>query len=184
MFVRAQCPNPQCGKRYKVDAVQVGRTTVCKECGLQFTVSAVMGETVAAPDASGTAQGAPQGGPEAVPKKLGRFEIRSRLGAGAFGAVYRAYDPVLEREVAVKVPRAAVLENPQVRARFLREPKAAAQLRHPHIVPVYDAGSDGQHYYIASAYIEGQTLEALIADARPGLRRAAELVRDLAEALD
>ena len=119
-----------------------------------------------------------------VPKKIGRFEIRSRLGSGAFGTVYRAYDPVLDREVALKVPRAAVLESLKARARFLREPKAAAQLRHPNIVPVFDAGSDGEHYYIASAYIEGRTLEEVIDAERPDFRRAAEIVRDLADALD
>jgi tRNA A-37 threonylcarbamoyl transferase component Bud32 len=118
-----------------------------------------------------------------VPQKLGRFEIRSRLGAGGFGAVYRAYDPVLEREVALKVPRAAVLETPEARARFLREPKAAARLQHPHIVPVFDAGTDGEHYYIASAFIAGQTLQSLIATDRSDLRQAARIVREIAEAL-
>ncbi len=98
--------------------------------------------------------------------------------------MYRAYDPVLERDVALKVPRAVVLENPEARARFLREPKAAAQLRHPHIVPVYDAGSEGEQYYIASTYVDGRTLRAVIAEERPGFRESAQLVRDLAEALD
>ncbi len=119
-----------------------------------------------------------------TPKSLGRFLIRSRIGVGGFGAVYRAYDPVLDREVALKVPRAEVLQEPKARARFLREPKAAAQLRHPHIVPIYDAGSDGDHFYIASALIEGQTLKAAIEDRQPDFRQAAEIVRDLAEALD
>jgi len=91
---------------------------------------------------------------------------------------------VLDREVALKVPRAAVLESPEARARFLREPKAAAQLRHPHIVPVYDAGSDGEHYYIASAFIEGRTLEELIVESRPDFRRAARIAADLATGLD
>jgi len=91
---------------------------------------------------------------------------------------------VLDREVALKVPRAAALESPEARARFLREPKAAAQLRHPNIVPVYDAGVDGDRYYIASAYIEGRTLEDVIAEARPDFRRAARIVSDLAIALD
>ncbi|NQT18008.1 MAG: protein kinase [Planctomycetes bacterium] len=119
-----------------------------------------------------------------MPEKIGRFEIRSRLGSGGFGTVYRAHDPVLEREVALKVPRAAVLESPKAKARFLREPKAAAQLQHPHIVPIFDAGTDGEHYYIAYAFIEGRTLQQVIADRRPDVLRAAEIVRHLAEALE
>src|SRR5580700_159665 len=95
---------------------------------------------------------------------IGRFQIRSRLGAGAFGTVYRAFDPQLEREVALKVPQAAAMEKRKSVERFLREAKAAAQLRHPHIVPIFDAGRDGPHYYIASAFIEGRTLSRAIDD--------------------
>jgi len=58
-------------------------------------------------------------------QKIGRFEIRSRLGAGAFGAVYRAYDPVLDREVALKVPHRDTLRSEKDKERFLREAKAA-----------------------------------------------------------
>jgi serine/threonine protein kinase len=72
--------------------------------------------------------------------------------------VYRAFDPHLRREVALKVPHLGTLDNPRAIERFLREATAAAQLRHPHIVPIYDAGQDGPHYYIASAFIEGRTL--------------------------
>jgi TolA-binding protein len=122
--------------------------------------------------------------PDDVPAQVGRFQIRRRLDGGAFGVVYQAHDPVLDREVALKVPRAGVSASSEAQARFLREPKAAAQLRHPHIVPVYDAGSDGQQYYIASAYIEGRTLEEVIHHERPDFRRTAEILHDLADALD
>ena len=189
MSVRVRCPHADCGKKYKVDEDRLGRKTVCRECGREFTLASSGQETLRAECGRTTPSSRPHAPARVepaddVPEKLGRFEIRSRLGAGGFGAVYRAYDPVLEREVALKVPRAAVLESEKARARFLREPKAAAQLQHPHIVPVYDAGSDGEHYYIASAYIEGQTLEAVIREQRPDFRRAAPIVRALAEALD
>jgi hypothetical protein len=117
------------------------------------------------------------------PPPIGRFQVRTRLGGGAFGAVYRAYDPQLEREVALKVPHISMFADSSAVARFLREAKAAARLRHPHIVPVYEAGQDAGRYYIASALIEGQTLAAEIAEHPVDLRRAARLVRDLAEAL-
>jgi WD40 repeat protein/tRNA A-37 threonylcarbamoyl transferase component Bud32 len=122
--------------------------------------------------------------PEAgVPLQIGRFQIRARLGAGAFGAVYRAYDPQLEREVALKIPQQGTLDSAKAIERFLREAKAAARLRHPHIVPIYDAGRDGMHYYIASAFIEGQTLAQIIDEGPIKIRRAVQMVRELAEAL-
>jgi serine/threonine protein kinase len=74
------------------------------------------------------------------PQNIGRFQIRAWLGGGGFGDVYRAYDPVLDREIALKVPRPGTLENPNAIERFLREAKTAARLRHPHIVPVYEVG--------------------------------------------
>ena len=86
-----------------------------------------------------------------------------------FGRVYRAYDPVLGRDVAVKVPHRGALQSVGDRGRFLREAKAAGQLRHPNIVPVYEAGADGDICCIASAFIEGHTLAEAIETKRPDL---------------
>jgi formylglycine-generating enzyme required for sulfatase activity/tRNA A-37 threonylcarbamoyl transferase component Bud32 len=121
--------------------------------------------------------------PGNLPPRLGRFEIRQRLGAGAFGTVYRAWDPVLEREVALKVPQAGTMETESARQRFLREAKSAGQLRHPHIVPVYDAGSHGGQFYIASAFVAGHTLAAEMENGPLDQRRAAAIVMKLADAL-
>jgi len=127
----------------------------------------------------------------AVPQKLGRFEIQSVLGAGAFGTVYRARDPVLNREVALKVPHVPKVapsatgsdKQDDSAARFLREAQAAAQLTHPNIVPIYDVGlADGQPF-IASKYIAGQTLDAAIEAGGIDIKQAAEIVRQLADAL-
>jgi WD40 repeat protein/tRNA A-37 threonylcarbamoyl transferase component Bud32 len=167
-----------------VEESQLGRVTVCKHCEREFVVQKADRETPSQTAESETLQYSAPAPVGDIPERIGRFEIRARLGAGSFGTVYRAHDPVLDREVALKVPRAAVLEKPEARARFLREPKAAARLRHPHIVPVFDAGTDGDRYYIASAYIDGRTLEELIERDRPDFRRAAQIVRDLAGALD
>ena len=180
MHVKVQCPNPKCGRTYRVHRKQLGKNASCSHCGQKFAVTAPPLETtddVPVEEASR---------PETIASlaRIGRFEVRKRIGAGAFGTVYRAFDPTLGREVALKVPRAAAMERPEVRARFLREPKAAAQLRHPHIVPVYDAGVDGERYYIASAFIEGRTLDDVIAEKRLGYRQTAEVVVALADALD
>ena len=180
MHVKVQCPNPKCGRTYRVHREQLGKSASCSHCGQKFVVTASQLETtdhIPVVKANRTETTAP-------PARIGRFEVRKRIGAGAFGTVYRAFDPTLGREVALKVPRAAAMERPEVRARFLREPKAVAQLRHPHIVPVYDAGIDDGRYYIASAFIEGRTLDDIIAEKRLGYRQTAEIVVALADALD
>lgn len=89
---------------------------------------------------------------------VGRFQLRRELGQGGYGIVYLAYDPLLNREVALKIPRANVLISPELRARFQQEARAAAGLDHPNIVPVFEAGEAGPFCYIAAAYCPGITL--------------------------
>jgi eukaryotic-like serine/threonine-protein kinase len=115
--------------------------------------------------------------------ELGRFRVQSVLGEGQHATVYRAYDPLLERDVALKVPRPGMLKTAKALERFLGEAKALARLRHPRIVPVYEAGRAGERYYIAMALIEGHSLAERVADSPLALRRAPEIVAELAEAL-
>jgi eukaryotic-like serine/threonine-protein kinase len=114
---------------------------------------------------------------------LGRFRILSLLGEGEHATVYRAYDPILERDVALKVPRQAVPKTAKVLDRFLGEAKALARLRHPRIVPVYEAGCAAGRHYIAMALIEGRSLAEQLLERPIALDRAAEIVAELAEAL-
>src|SRR5205823_14764770 len=93
---------------------------------------------------------------------VGRYEVREMLGAGAFGTVYRAYDPQLDREVALKVLRPEALDSPQAVQRFRREARAAAKMHHPHMVPVYDAGQPGAEYFLATACIQGRRLASAV----------------------
>jgi serine/threonine protein kinase/tetratricopeptide (TPR) repeat protein len=116
---------------------------------------------------------------------LGRFQLRRELGRGAYGIVYLAYDPLLRREVALKVPRPESIVAPELRDRFLREAQAAASLEHPNLVPVYEVGKAGPVCYLASAYCPGQTLAAWLKD-QPELtpwRQAAQLMATLADAV-
>ena len=114
---------------------------------------------------------------------LGRFRIVNILGEGEHAVVYRAYDPILERDVALKVPHQAVLNTAKAADRFLGEAKALGQLRHPRIVPVYEAGFAGGQPYIAMALIEGHSLAEQLTECRIPFDRAVEIVAQLAEAL-
>jgi tetratricopeptide (TPR) repeat protein len=118
------------------------------------------------------------------PVRIGRYELGEVIGRGAFGVVHRAWDTTLNRAVALKRPRAGVLEAPGAVERFVREAQSAAALRHPHIVPVFDSGQSGGEPYLVSALVEGRDLAGELADRRPGYRKAAEWVAALAEALE
>ena len=91
-----------------------------------------------------------------------RYQILAELGRGGMGIVYRAQDTVLDRVVAYKVLPDALTENPQALKNFLREAKSAAQLNHPNIVTVYDAGEQDGRYYIAMEYVDGTTLKEIV----------------------
>ena len=177
MLIRIYCPNPSCGRRYKIDNSLVGRSVVCQQCRQPFTVAAPAKDLpVATPIIAATRF-------VELPKKIGRYEVRALLGGGAFGTVYRSYDPEQDREVAIKVLRRAARQNPKAVARFEREAKTAKELNHPHIVPVFEYAHEGDRAYIVSEYIPGGTLDDLIEQERPDFRRAVEIVCDLAEAL-
>ncbi len=180
MPVTVQCPNPACGKTATVARSLIGRAARCKYCGQAFPLTLTHDGTSRDTAAGGAITPAPAG---PLPQRIGHYEIRARLGAGASGTVYRAYDPQLDREVALKVPNAGLLNEPKRVERFLREAKAAARLQHPNIVPVFDAGRDGGHYYIAAAFIDGRPLADAVGDGGLEFRRAARIVRALAEAV-
>lgn len=101
---------------------------------------------------------------DATPRRIGRFQVRDRLGMGGFGIVFLAHDPSLDREVALKVPRLESLVSKESRARFLRESKLAACLAHPNIAAVYEAGFVEPAAYIATAYCPGGSVVELIRD--------------------
>lgn len=94
--------------------------------------------------------------------KLGRYEIRSQIGAGGMGEVYLAQDTELNRKVALKVLPSDVALSRDRMERFNREAKAAAALNHPNIAHVYEIGQSDQTTFIAMEYVDGQTLRDLI----------------------
>ncbi len=117
-------------------------------------------------------------------ERLGRYELRDRVGRGAFSTVYRAWDPQLRREVAVKVPRLELLADTDGRARVEREAHSVARMRHPAIVPLHEVGQDGERIFLVYDFIAGPTMAALLRQTRPAPAQAAAWVAQLAEALE
>jgi serine/threonine protein kinase len=120
-------------------------------------------------------------------EKLGRYRIVAEIGRGAMGAVYRAVDPLIEREVAIKtllddLPAEIMQE---VRERFLREARSAGRLNHPNIVTIFDVGEDRGVAYIAMELLEGRSLQQMLKDPqRIPFHTAAEIIAQVAEALE
>src|SRR3990172_4465355 len=94
--------------------------------------------------------------------KLGKYQIKSELGSGAMGVVYKAEDPRLGRPVALKTMSANVAGNPELLQRFYREAQSAGQLRHPNIVTIYDIDEADGLPFIAMEFLEGESLEQII----------------------
>jgi hypothetical protein len=125
----------------------------------------------------GTAGEPPAGEAETIPAgtQLGDYRIGGRLGAGGMGLVYRAEDVRLGRAVALKVMRSSLAAGATARQRFLREARAMAALRHPHVVTIYQVGEDCGRPFLAMELLEGESLEARLA--RVGRLPPAEVVR-------
>src|SRR6266545_1518090 len=104
---------------------------------------------------------APPGRPSdlAAGTSLGKYRLDHVLGAGGVGVVWAAHDPDLERTVALKVLRNSGA-SPELRTRLLREARAMARLKHPNVLTVYEAGSQGDRDFIAMELVEGDSLDA------------------------
>ena len=114
---------------------------------------------------------------------LGRYTIRQSLGAGGMGEVYLAFDPELERSVALKVLPADLAEDSGRVARFVREAKAASALNHPNILTVHDAGTHGDTRFLVTELVDGRTLREWLDEGRPDLRSVLDVVAQAASAL-
>ncbi len=115
-------------------------------------------------------------------ERLGRYELVEELGRGGMGVVWKAWDPQLRRHVALKRIRAEDGGDPEALERFVREARAAASLRHPHIVPVYDIGQQGDALFFVAELVEGVPLDQWARRPHTALG-SAELVRLVAGAL-
>lgn len=117
-------------------------------------------------------------------QRIGHFNLLEEIGHGGMGSVYRAFDPTLDREVAIKVLREQLASNPRFLSDFLHEARSAAAISHPHIIQIHFVGEDSGQYYIVMELVKGRTLRQIIdQDGLLNEERALEIAIDVAEAL-
>jgi serine/threonine-protein kinase len=133
------------------------------------------------------AAGAEQPASNAQPTKIGRYEVLDVIGKGAMGVVYKARDPLLDREVAIKTIHAPSTLGERVRRaffeRFEREAKSAARINHPAIVTIFDVGLEESAPFLVMEFLPGETLADRLDRGRMPLPQAVECARELASAL-
>lgn len=115
--------------------------------------------------------------------KLGPYEIRSALGAGGMGEVYRARDTRLDRFVAIKILQSHLSCSPELKARFEREARTLSSLSHPHICSLYDVGRDGDVEFLVMELLEGETLSARLQRGPLPMTAVVKLGVEVADAL-
>ena len=115
-------------------------------------------------------------------KRLGQFELIERVGVGGFGAVWKAHDTELDRIVAIKVPRRSQVSATDVE-QFMREARAAAQLKHPNIVSVHEVGRADAQVFIVSDFVDGVTLTDRLRTNETRLRETVTVCMQVADAL-
>jgi len=115
--------------------------------------------------------------------KLGRYEIRSKLGVGGMGEVFLAHDAMLDRKVALKILPPELASNQNRMRRFTQEAKAAAALNHPNIAHIYEIGEHEGMHFIAMEYVDGSTLREAIHRERIGIPKLLRYLQQVAEGL-
>ncbi len=143
-------------------AEAVAHVTLCVECAQRHgSVSALAFEQTTVGQPPAAADHSPASAPSPTFERgtsLGRYVLIERLGAGAMGEVFAAYDPNLDRRVALKVLKAGALSTDEGHARLLREAQALARLAHPNVIAVHDVDTAMDRVFVAMEYLEGQSL--------------------------
>jgi serine/threonine protein kinase len=184
----------QCGKSIRFKATLVGRIAKCPGCESKITLSdaatidvasealnkdkQIVTKKVVSSQASKPTE--PTG--ESTTESIGKYRLKRRLGRGGFGEVWEALDTNLGRTVAIKLPHFLPTDRKKIE-RFLREGRSAAQLRHPNIVGVYDAGVIDEQHFLAIELVDGKPLSDYDTDRQLEHHAIARMVADLAKAM-
>jgi serine/threonine-protein kinase len=164
MTMRIRCPN--CHNPIEVIDSDPLTDISCPDCGSNFSL--IAGETTSYT-------------PGAV-RTMGHFELLASVGGGHFGTVWKARDTKLDRIVAVKIPRRGQITGPEAE-QFIREARAAAQVKNPGVVSVHEVGREGDTLYIVSDFIDGCSLKDWLSSRLLTPKEAAELCVKIADAL-
>ncbi len=121
--------------------------------------------------------------PELIGRTLGQYRIIEQIGQGGMATVYKAYQPGLDREVALKILPPFHAKQPGFSERFQREARAIAHLHHPNILPVHDSGQDGEYSYLVMRYIDGARTLADVMRGQLTLAQVSNLIGQIASAL-
>lgn len=176
MQVLTSCP--ACGQMASVAPSEALLPQICSNCR-QIHVANLSGDQGTVDESEAEF---PQEVRDARYGSISRYRVTEILGRGAYGVVYKAWDPSLHRWVAIKVPMLA--KDRRQRARnFLQEARTAAKLRHPLIVSVFNADQEAGQPYIVSEYVEGETLASLLRAERLPSEVAVQIIIELATAL-
>lgn len=120
-----------------------------------------------------------------VGRKLGKYEIVEFVGQGGMASVYKAFQPGVERHVAIKVMHPHLVNSADFVERFMREARSAGNLHHPHIMPVIDCDAEAGIHYLVLNYVQGGTLEALLQNGdRLSLEQTLQIITQVGEALN
>lgn len=117
-------------------------------------------------------------------ERLGPYELHEVIGRGGMATVYRAHQPSMDRDVAIKIISAELAAEPEFAERFEREARIIARLQHPHILPVFDFGREGETIYLVMRLMEGGNLARELRNGALPVKRAVDLTRQIASALD
>jgi eukaryotic-like serine/threonine-protein kinase len=167
-------------------------TPVTNDAGNDASFAATVVEELFAEGEEGDSLPAVDTGDEALQllptlSHVGRYLLKHQLGSGGLGAVYAALDPLLSRQIAVKMLHVAEIDSAErgvLESQLLAEARAAAGLAHPNIVTMYDAGLAPEGVYIAMERLQGKDVRQLLADGwRPDTVQAARIAKRLADAL-
>jgi serine/threonine protein kinase len=117
-------------------------------------------------------------------ERIGRYKIIRELGRGGMAAVYLGHDPMIKRDVAIKVLSAQLMADASFYDRFQQEAETIATLEHPAIVPIYDFGHQGDRSYIVMRYMRGGTLEERLEEGALSLQEISPIIERVANGLD
>ncbi|MFP4323881.1 MAG: serine/threonine protein kinase, partial [Anaerolineales bacterium] len=119
-----------------------------------------------------------------IGKTLGKYEVRSLIGRGGMATVYLGYQADIDRDVAIKVLPPHPGQSTEFIERFQQEARTIARLQHPHILPIFDFGTQNDILFLVMPYFTGGSLKDLIAQGPLAPDRALEILRSVAEAVD